>query len=282
MGSIVIGTMMGGTVAIGIQCFETPESAPSAKLLAVVIAAILAYGTAIVMLSRQWSDEPNITKLTLLFALVQAGFLLTWEASRLVKGDIKSENPAILILVSAVTFQGLALLLVHFFLHQIRMGWIEGFGLNKNPGLTLIIGIAAGVLLVRPVLAINELLFHLFKWLTFDPQPQRAVEVLSQTTSLFERAASCISTVLLVPIGEEIIFRGILYPWAKKRFSQSAAMWGTAILFGAIHLNLSSFIPLTYMAVVLVLFYEFTGNLLAPIAIHVVFNGWNFIELFRK
>jgi hypothetical protein len=103
---------------------------------------------------------------------------------------------------------------------------------------------------------------------------------LRHTETILSRAASGIATVILAPIGEEVIFRGVLYPWAKRKFSPAIALWGTAVLFGAIHVNLSSFIPLTVLALVLVWLYEYTGNLLAPIAVHVVFNGANFIALF--
>src|SRR6185312_6169638 len=102
--------------------------------------------------------------------------------------------------------------------------------------------------------------------LTLHPQQQQAVEILRHTETLLSRVVSGIATVLLAPVGEEVVFRGILYPWAKRKFSPAIALWGTAIVFGAIHLNLSSFIPLTILALVLVWLYEYTGNLLAPIA----------------
>jgi membrane protease YdiL (CAAX protease family) len=51
-------------------------------------------------------------------------------------------------------------------------------------------------------------------------------------------------------------------------------------LFGVIHFNLSSLVPLTVLALILIWLYEYTGNLLAPIAAHCVFNGANFVALF--
>src|SRR5207253_10968514 len=107
-------------------------------------------------------------------------------------------------------------------------------------------------LVLYPVLRLNELCFQLFDKLTLHPQEQQTVEILRHAESLFGRVTSGIATILIAPIGEEVIFRGILYPLAKRRFSQPLAWWGTAILFGAIHLNLSSFIPLTLLAVLLV------------------------------
>jgi uncharacterized protein len=280
VGCVIIGIMMGGLAAMAIHYFEIPETSSPAKFLALVIAAFVSYLAAIVMLSRPWPEDPDVVRLIVLIALIQGGVFLTWGASKLIKGDMELKNPIITMVIAVLAFQGLALLLVHFFLRRHLTNWIEGFGLNIHPGQSILIGIGVGILVVYPVLLLNELCFHLFERLTLHPQEQQAVEILRGAESLLGRAASGIATVFLAPIGEEVVFRGILYPWAKRRFSQPIALWGTAILFGAIHLNLSSFIPLTILALVLVWLYEYTGNLLAPIAVHVVFNGTNFIALF--
>ena len=50
----------------------------------------------------------------------------------------------------------------------------------------------------------------------------------------------------------------------------------SSILFGLIHVNLMTFVPLTLFAVVLALLYERTGTLLAPMAAHAFFNAINF------
>jgi len=46
------------------------------------------------------------------------------------------------------------------------------------------------------------------------------------------------------------------------------------------HMNLITFVPLTILALVLTALYERTGNLLAPIATHALFNGMNFTLLY--
>ncbi len=91
-----------------------------------------------------------------------------------------------------------------------------------------------------------------------------------------------IATILIAPLGEEIIFRGILYPAIKRTGRPQLALWSTALLFGAIHANLASFVPLTLLAVVLVGLYEYTGNLLACFAVHGLFNAVNFVALYLQ
>jgi len=280
VGCVIIGILMSAATATTIRYFETPETSPLSKFLALIAPAFIAYVAAIVMLARPWSDEPELIKLIVLIALIQGGLLLTWAATKLIKGDAELKNPVIAMVIAVLSFQGLALMLTHFFLRRHLTNWIEGFGLNLYPVQSLLLGVGIGILVVYPVLLLNDLCFHLFERFALHPQEQPAVEILRGAESILSRVATCIATVFLAPVGEEVIFRGVLYPWTKRTFSQPIALWGTAILFGAIHLNLSSFIPLTVLALLLVWLYEYTGNLLAPIAVHVVFNGTNFIALF--
>jgi membrane protease YdiL (CAAX protease family) len=340
--SIIIGILIGAVVAAVIRFFQTTHTSRVDEFLALAAAAFASYVAAIVLLSRAWPAEPEVVRLVVLLALIYCGFFFTWAAAHLIKGDPELKNPVVAMCIAVLGFQGLTLLLVPFFLRQHFTGWFEGFGLNLHPGQSLLIGIGVGILILYPILRLNELCFELFDKLTLHPQEQQTVEILRHADTLLGRAASGIATVLIAPIGEEIIFRGILYPWAKRhilrsialwgmaillgvthlnrsvlipltslavlliaviliapigkeiifrrilytltkhRFSQPAALWGTAILFGAIHANLSSFLPLTLLAVLLVYLYEYTGNLLAPIAVHFVFNGANFVALFYQ
>ena len=69
----------------------------------------------------------------------------------------------------------------------------------------------------------------------------------------------------------------------KKRLRpdaiESSILWGTSLLFAAVHMNLVTFVPLATLAVVLTMLYERTDNLLAPITAHVLFNALNFATL---
>jgi membrane protease YdiL (CAAX protease family) len=56
-------------------------------------------------------------------------------------------------------------------------------------------------------------------------------------------------------------------------------MFGTSALFAFIHFNVAALLPLFVLAMVWTWLYERTGNLLASIAGHVIFNGVNFALL---
>jgi len=81
------------------------------------------------------------------------------------------------------------------------------------------------------------------------------------------------------PVVEEIIFRGILYPALKQHGWPRLALWGTSLLFALTHANAATLLPLSFLAMLLVFLYERTGNLLAPILTHSLFNAANYFAL---
>lgn len=78
--------------------------------------------------------------------------------------------------------------------------------------------------------------------------------------------------VALAPITEEIVFRAGLFRYVRTRLPRPIALFAPALLFAALHANLSSFVPLVTLAVVFSLAYERTGSIAVPILAHGLFN----------
>ena len=85
--------------------------------------------------------------------------------------------------------------------------------------------------------------------------------------------------LLLAPIAEELLFRGIMYPALKGFGFPRFAFWATALVFTFIHFNAAAFLPLLLFACVLNVLYEWTGNLLACMVAHTTFNAINLVLL---
>jgi len=85
--------------------------------------------------------------------------------------------------------------------------------------------------------------------------------------------------VIAAPVTEEILFRGLLYPVLRDRFGIKIAVGVSAILFGLAHVHFPTFLPLTFLGIVLALSYEFSGSLLLSICIHALFNLFTVINL---
>ncbi len=102
---------------------------------------------------------------------------------------------------------------------------------------------------------------------------QETVKLLQTATDPLILGLMAFAAVIAAPICEEIVFRGYLYPAAKKFAGMGAAAVFSALIFAAAHGSLSALLPLFVFGLVLVFLFEKTGSLWAPIAVHFCFNG---------
>jgi membrane protease YdiL (CAAX protease family) len=91
--------------------------------------------------------------------------------------------------------------------------------------------------------------------------------------------------VLVAPFVEETIFRGMLYPAAKRAFGGGRrGMWAGAVvvslIFAAIHWNWYALLPLFALAMVLTWVFETTNSLAAVILAHALHNLFSMVPLF--
>lgn len=106
-----------------------------------------------------------------------------------------------------------------------------------------------------------------------EMDPQAMVQFLVDADSLRDRLAVLFVAVVVAPVAEEVIFRGYLYPVAKRVVGPFAALIGTSLLFALLHAHAGSIPALTMLAVCLGLAYEKSGSLLVPMIMHAVFNA---------
>ena len=67
---------------------------------------------------------------------------------------------------------------------------------------------------------------------------QEANESFFAGTVVFELLGSC----LVIPIAEELLFRGVVYKRLKLYFGVTPALIGSALIFGIMHVNLVQFL----------------------------------------
>ncbi|HEY8961810.1 MAG TPA: type II CAAX endopeptidase family protein [Luteolibacter sp.] len=85
--------------------------------------------------------------------------------------------------------------------------------------------------------------------------------------------AMAVAAVIVAPICEEIVFRGYLYPAAKRFAGPATAMFCSALLFSLAHGSLAMLLPLFLLGFAFAWIYERTGSLWAPIFAHFCLNG---------
>jgi membrane protease YdiL (CAAX protease family) len=127
---------------------------------------------------------------------------------------------------------------------------------------------------------LNALSSKLIDLVHLNPKDQQFVQELSNPgLSLAEKVFMGVLAIVVAPVVEELLFRGILYPAIKQQGWPRLALWGSSALFALIHFNMASFVPLLIFAAVLVRLYESFENLLAPMVAHSLFNAANFLTL---
>jgi len=180
------------------------------------------------------------------------------------------------VLVATLSFQGAAWALIGIFLWQHDLDWREAFGL-RDPQLPRALGRALlMVVALLPVLwALQSVAVWALTRLGWPPDDQTAVQLFENAHTVWGRLYMGLFAVVLAPVAEEFIFRGMLFPFVKQLGFPRLAWLGVSALFAFIHLDAAIFIPLFVLALGLTWLYVKTGNLLAAITAHAVFNAVN-------
>lgn len=213
----------------------------------------------------------------MLFSLSLGG-LLTFAANKLWAGLNPADARFVQFLIGTASLQGAALVLLHFFLRYHHVMWREFLGLHCA-GLGRIVARAlVAVALATPlVLILADWCAWVITRFQDEIELQSAVKVMEIAISPARRVLFTLASVVLAPMAEEMLFRGVLYTAIKQEGYPRLALFVSSVLFSAIHMNLLAFVPFVVLALVLTLLYERTGSLLAPIVAHAGFNAVNVI-----
>jgi hypothetical protein len=178
------------------------------------------------------------------------------------------------ILLATLSFQGATWVLIPFLLRLNQIHWRDAFGLRK-PGFLHALGWIAVVLI--GTLAMEYAYEAFIQKIGWQPKSQTAVKLLMSAPLWPTGIYLGFFTVVLVPVAEEFIFRGVLFPFVKQLGWPKLAWFGVSFLFALIHGSAAIFIPLFVLALALTWLYEKTGSLFAPIVVHSLFNATNIV-----
>jgi membrane protease YdiL (CAAX protease family) len=165
-----------------------------------------------------------------------------------------------------------------FGLVYYRRLFFRGFNLNVNPGWTLA---TLGIFFLLAAYPLVNLSFHLNDAM---PLPAWAGELENEAAETLEKILEMNSPLIFIlnlliisilpGIGEELIFRGIVQKHVGG-FLQSpvVAIWISALIFSAIHMQFEGFLPRVALGAALGYLYYWTNNLWVPIIAHAFNNG---------
>ncbi len=228
---------------------------------------------------KDW--PPDLVFLLLLRILLAFGFALALLT--IVGGSAQPTGfklpPVVELLVGGLAFHGSGWVLIHRFVRHTARSWNTAFGLGTEPRRAVLSGLTLALMFLPVAYGLQAVCAWVLSQFGIEPTAQRSVELLLTDGTAITRGTIALLAVGLAPIVEEALFRGILFPLLRDLGWRAAALVGTSLLFGAIHGNAAAFLPLTLFGAALAWLYERSGNLLAPMVAHAVFNLTPFVLL---
>jgi membrane protease YdiL (CAAX protease family) len=113
--------------------------------------------------------------------------------------------------------------------------------------------------------------FHYFGW-PVERQPVLDLLLDAESPPAL-RAYGLFMAITVVPVIEELIFRGVMLPLALRQMRPGAAILCVSVIFAALHLHAPSLAPLGVLSAAFCFAYVQTGSLAVPMVMHMLFNG---------
>ena len=184
------------------------------------------------------------------------------------------------ILIATLSWQGATwpLMLLFFWMQDIPVR--DGLGLGKKKfALAPLLALGTLIFVLPAALELQRVCIWLMDKLHWKAQTEEAVRMITTATSMPEQIYLGIFAVVIAPVAEEFIFRGVLFRFIKQCGLPRTAWIGVSLVFAFIHGNPPAFLSLFMLALVLTWLYEMTDSLLAPIFTHALFNAANLVLL---
>jgi len=230
-----------------------------------------------VQADQKWKPETVAALGAGLLFSVSIGMLLALAVRKLVPGLPDSKAQFYASVLSNFSFQGMAILFTFPFLQSNGRSWTRFLGLDAGRFRPIVARAVLVTVLALPMaLLLRAGCEALLTALLAPTEMQPALQIIQLSASPGQLAYTGFMAIVIAPAAEEIVFRGILYQAIKERGWPRTGLFGTSLLFGAIHGHLPSFIALSFLGLVFAKLYDRTGSLFAPIFGHSLFNAVNF------
>ncbi len=191
----------------------------------------------------------------------------------------QGDAPGLPLVLGVLLFQTLAILgAIRFVvLRKYGLRWAD-LGLRPGTAQWYRRGLALAVLLVPVVAVINGILIP--RVVGEDFHNPQLYAVAPDGFSWPALLAMLAMAGFIAPFSEELIFRGLLFPWLRGRFGVATAAVLSGLIFAILH-GVPILIPaLTAIGTALALLYHRCGSLWPVILTHGVFNGIMVIALY--
>lgn len=214
------------------------------------------------------------------------------EIEHMMQDLSKPENIAVLKFFQTTQSIGVFIIppfIIAWMLHDHPLEFLK---INKGPALQSALVVIAIIFFSNPLINwMNELnsKLSLPEWLNSvqiwmqnsEDQATKITEAFLATTFLSDLVKNIIMIGILPAIGEELLFRGVVQQLFKKMYGNAhLAIWISAALFSALHLQFFGFLPRMLLGAMFGYMLEWSGTLWLPIIAHFVNNTTAVIAYF--
>ncbi len=136
---------------------------------------------------------------------------------------------------------------------------------------------------VIPGLVLMGLGFNVLTGVVLSLFPEEMLNAYEESASLITGGnvvVMFIGTVIMAPLVEEIVLRGLIYTRLKKGMPMLAAMIISSVVFGLLHGQILWVAYATLFGMLLVWVFERTKSLFGSILLHLSFNLCSFLQTF--
>jgi membrane protease YdiL (CAAX protease family) len=133
-------------------------------------------------------------------------------------------------------------------------------------------GLVVGIGIVLLTAAVVQIEARGFRW-PIQPNNPFVYNPRLATAPPGALAALVLAVVVMAPLAEEALFRGLLFGGLRRRVGPVLAALVSAAVFGAAHMNGSLFLPLAVAGFLLALVYERSRSLWPSTVAHATLNG---------
>ncbi|MFC1467736.1 lysostaphin resistance A-like protein [Verrucomicrobiota bacterium] len=224
------------------------------------------------LVARAWGGFA-VASLALLFAGMFALMLSLVQFFKL------SDTQQILLQTFAFHWVGLIFIVGHA--KSLKTSWavLYGMGGNLFRRIGQVLYHYAGMMAVVIVGALGW--DPLMKFFGVEVEPQDVVTIILNAEPLALKVYLIFLAVVLAPVFEELLFRGVLFPVLAKRMPIKTAAVLVSLGFALLHAHLPAFLPLVLVSLCLCYAYWRTGSLWVNIGMHMLFNGINLLVMFQ-
>lgn len=155
------------------------------------------------------------------------------------------------------------------YFYRVR-NW-QAFGFRPTPVKWIAYSIALGVIGFGLIFIVESVYFHFITEVNTQADFQTAAQagLPSMLLLLFTGA-------VLGPIGEELVFRGVVQS-ALEKYGSWIALLGSSFMFAAIHGPSVIFVDAFVMGLFFGAVFRLSGSIWPAIILHIVYNGLNLI-----